>query len=82
MIRHVVVGGASDGHADDGHDPGVLFASGLIAGEALIGIFMTVLIIREVPLPKGGESILLSLILYGGVLASFVYVAASKRRAQ
>lgn len=61
------------------HD-GVLFSSGLIAGESITGIIIAVLIFRKLELPKVLiESNFLSLLLFAGSLGVLAWVALRKR---
>src|SRR5690606_31479379 len=59
--------------SDEGTDGGVLFASGLIAGEALIGIALAGLIAAQLPLPVTiVEQPLLSIAVFAGIVALLV----------
>lgn len=59
--------------SDEGTDDGVLFASGLIAGEALIGIALAGLIAAQLPLPVTiVEQPLLSIAVFAGIVALLV----------
>jgi putative OPT family oligopeptide transporter len=68
---------ASGGVAAGGdHGPGVLFGSGLIAGEAIIGILLAIpIIISPDLLPEWSAPGFVSLILFGVVVALYARVA-------
>ena len=60
---------------------GVLFSSGLIAGEAITGIGVALLIVIGLKLPWIlCESDLLSLFIYALVIAGFIYFTARRKR--
>ena len=60
---------------------GVLFGSGLIAGEAITGIVIAVLIVAGLELPKIlVESTALSLVLFCAAVAGMTYAAWRKRK--
>jgi putative OPT family oligopeptide transporter len=52
---------------DEARDPGVLLSSGLIAGEALLGIALAAVIAAEVALPEWPLPFWFSLLAFAGV---------------
>jgi putative OPT family oligopeptide transporter len=69
LIRHWV--SRSRGNASESHDRGVLLGSGLIAGEALMGIGLGALIAAEIALPEWANhpaTSVLAFLLVAGVL--------------
>ncbi|MEE2775424.1 MAG: oligopeptide transporter, OPT family [Acidobacteriota bacterium] len=64
-ILRAILSKANEGN--EGGDRGVLFSSGLIAGEALLGILLAVVLWREIELPSWTTPALVSLALFGGV---------------
>jgi putative OPT family oligopeptide transporter len=75
-LIYFAVNRAKESHSD-ASDTGVLYGSGLIAGEALMGIAIAVPIAMEYTLPNLGLHWVLSLVAFGLFLAS--YVAISRR---
>lgn len=68
--------------AREGDDsPGTLFGSGLIAGEALMGIFLAVPIALNVALPDLKTPLSASLIAFGGLILLYILVIARRMRA-
>ncbi len=66
--------------ATSGYHSGVLFGSGLIAGEAITGIVVAVLIVAGLDLPRVlFESTTLSVLLFCGAVACLAYAAWRKR---
>ena len=59
------------------HDKGVLFGSGLIAGEALMGIGLAIPISLKVAMPDLKGTALISLIVFGAVVATYIFLARS-----
>src|SRR5690606_15078754 len=68
------------GGAGEAGERGLLFASGLIAGEALLGIGLAALVVGGLPLPWVlSDGPLLSLLLFAGVVVLFARVAGALR---
>lgn len=61
--------------------PGTLFGSGLIAGEALMGILLAVPIALNVVMPDFGNPLSASLIAFGGLILLYILVVARRSRA-
>jgi putative OPT family oligopeptide transporter len=87
----IVIGGALSlavkalalrtGNNENAMPQGVLFSSGLIAGEAITGIGVALLIVIGLKLPWIlCESDLLSLFIYALVIAGFIYFTARRKR--
>ena len=76
LVRHLV--GRGRGKVSESHDQGILLGSGLIAGEALMGIFLAVLIWQEVPLPSFTQPALVSLLLFGLVIGCLYWISRRK----
>jgi putative OPT family oligopeptide transporter len=77
ILRHV----ADRRHASGGNearDPGVLLSSGLIAGEAILGIVLAAVIAAEVALPEWPLPFWVSLLAFAGV-AWVLYRFAMRR---
>ena len=76
-LIHYYVHRARNGTAEAvlASDRGVLFGSGLIAGEALIGIGLAIPISLGVTMPSLGGHWLLSLALFGAVIYGFLRIA-------
>ncbi|MDP6438054.1 MAG: oligopeptide transporter, OPT family [Candidatus Brocadiia bacterium] len=65
----------SQGRADDTIRRGVLFSSGLIAGESIMGILLAVIIVAGATVPVTIiESNVVSLLAFAGAIAAVVYV--------
>ncbi|NJE03903.1 OPT family oligopeptide transporter [Thermococcus sp. MV11] len=77
LIRYFV-GKARDSNEESPTDPGVLGAAGLIAGEALMGIFFAALIVAGVAPSTGFSSNLLGMILLAGI-AVWLYMTGRKK---
>jgi putative OPT family oligopeptide transporter len=77
LIRWWVSRGSrsADDMVEESHDKGVLLGSGLIAGEALMGIALAVLIWQEVPLPEWTTPAWVSLAIFGSIIAFYLIVA-------
>ncbi len=76
LIRHWV--GRVRARAE-GSDEGVLFGSGLIAGEALLGILLAIPItVAPELLPSVGSSTVGSLVLFAAVVAVYAAIARGK----
>jgi len=73
LIRHYCSGRSGSGS----HDPGVLFGSGLIAGEALMGIALAIPISLKVAMPDLGGNRLQSLFMFALVVVA--YLLATRR---
>jgi putative OPT family oligopeptide transporter len=56
-------------------DRGILLGSGLIAGEAIMGILLAIVIASNVELPELGSHWLPSLLAFGAVVAFYAWVA-------
>lgn len=70
LLRHIVARTRSSAQA--GHDRGVLFGSGIIAGEAIMGILLAIPIcLKPGLLPDLGGGAVLSLMLFAAVLLGF-----------
>jgi uncharacterized oligopeptide transporter (OPT) family protein len=78
IIRHLVTRSTGDG--SEAHDRGVLLGSGLIAGEALMGIGLGALIAAEVALPQWASSQATSLLAFLAV-AGVLWAVARRRTA-
>ncbi|AFL95099.1 oligopeptide transporter, OPT family [Thermococcus cleftensis] len=77
LVRHFV-GKARGSNEESPTDPGVLGAAGLIAGEALMGIFFAALIVAGVAPSTGFSSNLLGMILLAGI-AVWLYMTGRKK---
>lgn len=69
LIAHLIGAGTQGAEADKRMGRGVLFASGLIAGESLLGVLIAVLVWKELTLPALGLS--------NGVLTALTLAAAA-----
>jgi len=78
LMRHFL----SNARAQTGpaHDKGILFGSGLIAGEALMGITLAIPISLKVAMPDLGGTALTSLIVFGSVVTVYVFMAHSSKQ--
>jgi putative OPT family oligopeptide transporter len=68
-----------DAHAMS-HDSGILFGSGVIAGESLMGIALAIAVAGGFALPQGAPSMFTSALIFLAVLGIYGY-AAHKRKA-
>jgi putative OPT family oligopeptide transporter len=76
LIRHFLASARAGGAADDAHDRGVLFGSGLIAGEALMGILLAVPIwLMPDFLPEGEGHTWVSLPVFAAVILLYIRIA-------
>lgn len=78
ILRHVIDRRRS---APAGHDPGVLFGSGLIAGEAVMGILLAIpMVLKPSLLPDVGGSAAVSVVLFLGVVTAYWLMARRPAR--
>ncbi|NJE62175.1 oligopeptide transporter, OPT family [Thermococcus sp. 21S7] len=77
LIKHFA-GKARGSDEENPTDPGVLGAAGLIAGEALMGIFFAALIVANVAPSFGFSSNILGVILLAGI-AVWLYMTGKKK---
>jgi uncharacterized oligopeptide transporter (OPT) family protein len=76
-----VFGRAAPGARPAGaHDAGILFGSGLIAGEAFIGIALAIPITLGYKLPSLGGHWTLSLLIFGAIAALYASLARRSSR--
>lgn len=70
------------GAEDAAHDAGVLFGSGLIAGEALLGILLAIPItLKPELLVNLGATPIVSLLVFGAVVVTYIFLATRSRPA-
>lgn len=75
LLRFFVSG--RNGSSDEARDPGILFGSGLIAGEALMGIFIALVVFFGTELPIVlVDNWLVSLLIFGAVIAMYWRIAS------
>jgi len=80
LIRYLPAARGRSRSADP-HDRGVLFGSGLIAGEALMGIMLAIPIVLGWKLPELGSNAVQSLVAFAVVVALYIATARTSRRA-
>ncbi len=74
LVRHFVRGSGEE--ANEARDPGILFGSGLIAGEALMGIGIAVAVFQGADLPMViVDNWLVSLAIFGAVVGLYWSIA-------
>ena len=80
LMRHFL----SNARAQKGaaHDKGILFGSGLIAGEALMGIGLAIPISLKVAMPDWGGNRLSSLAAFAVVVATYIFLARSRAKSE
>jgi hypothetical protein len=67
LIRHFFGKPSAGMRVTDARDAGILFGSGLIAGEALMGILLAIPISLHYELPALGANTWVSLLIFGSV---------------
>jgi putative OPT family oligopeptide transporter len=81
LIRHFFSRGSAGDTASEAEDPGILFGSGLIAGEAIMGILLAIPISLGYKFREGEGNWAVSLLAFGAILALYVSLARRSRRA-
>jgi len=71
LIRHLFGKPSAGTRITDARDAGILFGSGLIAGEALLGILLAIPISLKYELPVLGTTTWVSLLIFGSVVALY-----------
>ncbi|MBP1911609.1 putative OPT family oligopeptide transporter [Thermococcus stetteri] len=77
LVKHFVTKSRNE-EGENPTDPGVLGAAGLIAGEALMGIFFAALIVAGVAPSSGFSSNILGVILLAGI-ALWLYMTGKRK---
>lgn len=80
LIRRVFGRVSTGARTADAHDAGILFGSGLIAGEAFIGIALAIPITLGYKLPSLGGHWTVSLLIFGAIAALFASLARRSTR--
>jgi len=80
LIRRVFGKVSTGARTADSHDAGILFGSGLIAGEAFIGIALAIPITLGYELPSLGGHWTVSLLIFGAIAALYASLAGRSGR--
>ncbi len=81
-LLHHFLGRAADGNGQERQDPGLLFGSGLIAGEALMGILLAIPIALNIDMAVSEGNGPISVLVFGAIVAGYgmlVHRAARQR---
>jgi putative OPT family oligopeptide transporter len=77
IVRYFVTRGRTEDDANEASDGGVLMSSGLIAGEALVGILLAAFIAADIALPEISVPAVFSLAAFAGV--TWLLMRAARR---
>jgi len=80
LIRHFFSGRSVGDTASEAEDSGILFGSGLIAGEAIMGILLAIPLSRGFTFREGEGNWAVSLLVFGAILALYASLARRSRR--
>jgi putative OPT family oligopeptide transporter len=80
LIRYLFGRRTSREGLSGAHDPGILYGSGLIAGEAIMGIVLAIPISLGYAFREGGGHGATSLLVFGGVLVLYAFLTSRSRR--
>jgi len=80
LLRRVFGSVSTGKRTADAHDAGILFGSGLIAGEAFVGIALAIPITLGYKLPNLGGHWTLSLLIFGAIAALYAWLARRSTR--
>ncbi len=81
LIRHFFSRRSVGDGPSEAQDSGVLFGSGLIAGEAIMGILLAIPLSRGFTFREGEGNWAVSLLTFGAILALYASLARRSRRA-
>lgn len=70
-LLHHIFRRTDSGNGPGGQDPGLLFGSGLIAGESLMGILLAVPIVFDINLTVSEGHGLLSVLVFGAIIVGY-----------
>jgi uncharacterized oligopeptide transporter (OPT) family protein len=75
LLRHFLGSRDQNNAPAEARDPGILFGSGLIAGESLMGIAIAIPIALKVTMPHLGEGAIITAVVGGALVAMYAVIA-------